>query len=161
GGRVARRPGCPRRPGPRREGDGAGDPGGGRHSSRGALRVSLPLERKRIGLTAGEMAYVDMGEGPPVLLLHGFPTSADLWRREAWLIAQRMRVIVPDLIGYGQSDKPVDADLTEPAQAGYVRELLDLLGVDDVAIVGHGIGGALAQMLALDAPGRVKALVLL
>jgi len=123
--------------------------------------VSLPLDRKRIGLTAGEMAYVDMGEGPPVLLLHGFPTSADLWRREAWLIAQRMRVIVPDLIGYGQSDKPVDADLTEPAQAGYVRELLDLLGVDDVAIVGHGIGGALAQMLALDAPGRVKALVLL
>ena len=123
--------------------------------------MSLPLDRKRIGLTAGEMAYVDMGEGPPVLLLHGFPTSADLWRREAWLIAQRMRVIVPDLIGYGQSDKPVDADLTEPAQAGYVRELLDLLGVDDVAIVGHGIGGALAQMLALDAPGRVKALVLL
>jgi 2-hydroxymuconate-semialdehyde hydrolase len=123
--------------------------------------VSLPLERTRIGLTVGEMAYVDMGEGPPVLLLHGFPTSADLWRREAWLIAQRMRVIAPDLIGYGHSDKPVDADLTEPAQAGYVLELLEALGVDEVAIVGHDIGGAIAQMLVLDAPVRVTALVLL
>jgi 2-hydroxymuconate-semialdehyde hydrolase len=123
--------------------------------------MSLPLERKRIGLSVGEMAYVDMGDGPPVLLLHGFPTSADLWRREAWLIAQRMRVIAPDLIGYGESDKPAEADLTEPAQAGYVRELLETLGVNEVAIVGHDIGGAIAQMLALDGPLRVQALVLL
>jgi pimeloyl-ACP methyl ester carboxylesterase len=123
--------------------------------------VSLPLERKRIGLSVGEMAYVDMGDGPPVLLLHGFPTSADLWRREAWLIAQRMRVIAPDLIGYGESDKPAEADLTEPAQAGYVRELLEALGINEVAIVGHDIGGAIAQMLALDGPLRVHALVLL
>lgn len=123
--------------------------------------MSFPLERTRIGLSAGQMAYVDMGEGPPVLLLHGFPTSADLWRREAWLMAQRMRVIAPDLIGYGHSDKPVGADLTEPAQAGYVRELLQTLGLTDVAIVGHDIGGAVAQILALDGPVRVKALVLL
>jgi 2-hydroxymuconate-semialdehyde hydrolase len=123
--------------------------------------VSLPLQRTRIGLSAGEMAYVDMGEGQPVLLLHGFPTSADLWRREAWLIAQRMRVIAPDLIGYGHSEKPVSADLSEPAQVGYVLELLEALGVTEVAIVGHDIGGAMAQMLALDAPVRVKALVLL
>jgi pimeloyl-ACP methyl ester carboxylesterase len=107
------------------------------------------------------MAYVDLGEGPPVLLLHGFPTSADLWRRDAWLLAQRMRVIAPDLIGYGQSDKPEEADLTEPAQAGYVRELLAALGIDEVAIVGHDIGGAIAQMLALDGGLRVRALVLL
>jgi 2-hydroxymuconate-semialdehyde hydrolase len=123
--------------------------------------MSLPLERKRIGLSAGEMAYVDMGEGPAVLLLHGFPTSANLWRREAWLIAQRMRVLVPDLIGYGESDKPAEADLTEMAQAGYVRELLEALGVNDVGIVGHDIGGAIAQMLAIDGPCRVEALVLL
>jgi 2-hydroxymuconate-semialdehyde hydrolase len=70
-------------------------------------------------------------------------------------------VIAPDLIGYGHSDKAFGADLTEPAQAGYVRELLQTLGVTDVAIVGHDIGGAVAQMLALDEPGRVKALVLL
>jgi pimeloyl-ACP methyl ester carboxylesterase len=107
------------------------------------------------------MAYVDMGDGPPVLLLHGFPTSADLWRREAWLLAQRMRVIAPDLLGYGESDKPADADLSEPAQAGYVRELLSALGIDELAIVGHDIGGAVAQMLALDEKPKARALVLL
>lgn len=118
------------------------------------------MERSRARLSAGEMSYVDMGEGPAVLLLHGFPTSADLWRREAWLLAQRMRVIVPDLVGYGQSDKPTEADLTEPAQAGYVRELLAELGIDELAVVGHDIGGAIAQMLALDGGPRVRALVL-
>ena len=123
--------------------------------------MNLPLERKRIGLSVGEMAYVDMGDGPPVLLLHGFPTSADLWRREAWLIAQRMRVIVPDLMGYGQSDKAAEADLSEPAQAAYARELLERLGIDELAVVGHDIGGAVAQMLALDGELRVRAMVLL
>jgi len=123
--------------------------------------VSLPLERKHLRISAGEIAYVDMGEGPPVLLLHGFPTSAYLWRREAWLLAQRMRVIAPDLLGYGESDKPAHADLSEAAQAGYVKELLSALGIAEVAVVGHDIGGAVAQMLALDRGPRVEALVLL
>jgi pimeloyl-ACP methyl ester carboxylesterase len=119
------------------------------------------MERKRMPVSAGEIAYVDMGDGPPVLLLHGFPTSADLWRREAWLLAQRMRVIVPDLLGYGESDKPGHADLSEPAQAGYVRELLEALGIHDLAVVGHDIGGAIAQMLALDSGLAIRSLVLL
>jgi pimeloyl-ACP methyl ester carboxylesterase len=107
------------------------------------------------------MAYVDMGNGPPVVLLHGFPTSANLWRREAWLMAQRMRVIAPDFIGYGQSARPADADLSEPAQAEYVRELLERLGVERFAVVGHDIGGAIAQMLALGGILDVRAMVLL
>jgi 2-hydroxymuconate-semialdehyde hydrolase len=123
--------------------------------------MSLSLERERLRVSAGEMAYVDMGDGPPVLLLHGFPTSADLWRREAWLLAQRMRVIVPDLLGYGESDKPGHADLSEPAQAGYVRELLETLAVTELALVGHDIGGAIAQMLALDGGLQIRSLVLL
>ncbi len=122
--------------------------------------MTLPLERRRIRLSAGEMAYVDMGEGPAVLLLHGFPTSAHLWRREAWLLAQRMRVIAPDLLGYGHSDCPEGADLSERAQAGYVGELLERLGIDELAIAGHDIGGAIAQILALDGDVTVKAMVL-
>jgi 2-hydroxymuconate-semialdehyde hydrolase len=107
------------------------------------------------------MAFVDMGEGPPVLLLHGFPTSSFLWRREVWLLAQGMRVIAPDLLGYGQSDKPSDADLSEPAQAGYIRELLGQLGIGELALVGHDLGGAVAQMLALDGGLHVRTLILL
>jgi pimeloyl-ACP methyl ester carboxylesterase len=107
------------------------------------------------------IAYVDLGEGPPVLLLHGFPTSCFLWRRVAWLLAQRMRVIAPDLLGYGASDRPAGADLSEPAQAAYVRELLQGLGVGRLAVVGHDIGGAIGQLLALDASELdISALVL-
>lgn len=123
--------------------------------------MSLVPEAKRTKVRGGELAYLDLGEGPAVLLLHGFPTSSVLWRREAWLLAQRMRVIAPDLLGYGESDKPDNADLSEPAQAGYVLELLDRLGIRELAVVGHDLGGALAQMLALDGAVEVRALILL
>ena len=53
-------------------------------------------------VSGGAMAYVDEGEGPPVVLLHGFPTSSFLWRREIPLLASRMRVIAPDMLGYGR-----------------------------------------------------------
>ncbi len=120
------------------------------------------LERTRASVSGGEMAYVDVGDGPAVVLLHGFPTSSFLWRREAWLLAQRMRVVAPDLLGYGESDKPVDGDLSEPAQARYVAELLEGLGIDRAAVVGHDIGGAVAQILALDHGSlAIPALVLL
>jgi 2-hydroxymuconate-semialdehyde hydrolase len=116
-------------------------------------------ERRRIGLADGELAYVEAGQGPPVVLLHGFPTSSFLWRRLIPLLATRMRVLAPDLLGYGASDKPADADLSVTAQARRVGELLTRLGVERAALVGHDLGGAVAQLLALD--GRAEALVLL
>jgi 2-hydroxymuconate-semialdehyde hydrolase len=123
----------------------------------------MPFERRRAATAGGEMAYVDaaVSEGPAVVLLHGFPTSSHLWRREIGLLAPRFRVIAPDLLGYGASEKPEDADLTEPAQAGYVGELLRQLGIERAALVGHHIGGAVAQMLALDGPVEAAALVLM
>jgi len=124
--------------------------------------AAFELEYERFPSSGGEIAYADLGEGPPVLLLHGFPTSSFLWRREAWLLAQRMRVIAPDLVGYGRSGKPKDADLFEQAQAGYVRELLAHLAIEQLAVVGHDLGGAIAQMLALDRGGpAVDAMVLI
>ena len=63
------------------------------------------------------------------MLLHGFPTSSYLWRREIPLFASRMRVIAPDLLGYGESDKPSrGGPVASRAQAGYVGELLAGLG---------------------------------
>jgi len=105
------------------------------------------------------MAYVDAGEGPAVVLLHGFPASSHLWRNVWPSLAERMRVIVPDLLGYGRSDQPEGVPLNMPAQAGYVRELVAGIGIDRFAVVGHDIGGAVSQLLALD--GGVEALVLM
>jgi 2-hydroxymuconate-semialdehyde hydrolase len=121
----------------------------------------IPLQHGRLIVSGGELAFVDVGEGPPVLLLHGFPTSSFLWRREVWLLAQRMRVIAPDLLGYGQSDRPADRDLSESAQAGYLQELLETLGIVELAVVGHEMGGDIAQMLALEGGLDVRVLVLL
>lgn len=117
------------------------------------------LDRARARVSAGELAYVDEGAGPAVVLLHGFPTSADLWRNLAPLLAPRFRVIAPDLLGYGQSGKPADADLAVPAQTTYLRELLDRLDLHEFAVVGHGAGGAVGQALALG--GGVRTLVLM
>ncbi|HZA27900.1 MAG TPA: alpha/beta hydrolase [Actinomycetota bacterium] len=121
--------------------------------------MTTTLERKRARVSAGDMAYAEEGSGPAVVLLHGFPTSAHLWSDLVPLLAPRFRAIAPDLIGYGDSAKPPDARLDVRAQAGYVRELLEQLGVSGFAAVGHDIGGGVAQLLALE--GGVHSLVLI
>jgi 2-hydroxymuconate-semialdehyde hydrolase len=117
-------------------------------------------EKRRRRTSGGEIAYTDEGDGPPVVLLHGFPQSSFVWRDLAPLLAARFRVIVPDLIGTGDSDKPDGLPLGLAAQATYIRELLDGLGVERYAVIGHSVGGGVAQLLALDGEG-VDAMVLM
>ncbi len=85
-----------------------------------------------------------------VVLLHGFPMTSFLWREFVPLLAGRFRVIVPDLLGSGDSKPDDDARLDLRAQTDIVTALLADLGVDRFAVVGHGVGGGIAQMLALD-----------
>jgi 2-hydroxymuconate-semialdehyde hydrolase len=117
------------------------------------------LEKRLAATTGGELAYVDTGEGLPVLLLHGFPLSSHVWRDVIPLLSSRFRVIAPDLLGAGDSDMRATAPLGIGPQAGYVRELLDGIGIGSVAAVGHASGGGVAQLLALD--GGVDAMVLI
>lgn len=121
--------------------------------------MSLTLEKRRVETSAGPMAYVEVGEGKPVILLHGFPTSSYLWRNLCPLLAPWFRVLAPDLIGYGDSVKPADRPLDAAAQAGYVGDLLDASGVEEFAVVGHGMGGGIAQLLALNRDVRAAVLV--
>lgn len=117
-------------------------------------------EKGRYVTSGGELSYFELGDAadPPVVLLHGFPASSFLWRRFAPLLSPWMRVIAPDLLGCGDSEKPSGEDLGLLAQVGYVRELLHGLGVSSFAAVGHGFGGGVAQLLALE--GDVRTLVL-
>lgn len=117
------------------------------------------LAKRRARVAGGELAYFESGEGKPVVFLHGFPTSSHLWRDLAPIVSTQARAIAPDLLGYGDSDKPSRDPLHPRAQAGYVRELLQHLGVETFAVVGHDIGGAVAQLLALE--GGVEAMVLI
>jgi 2-hydroxymuconate-semialdehyde hydrolase len=123
--------------------------------------VISAAEKLRVRTSGGEVAFIDVGarDAPTVLLLHGFPLSSFEWRDLLPLFASRFRVIAPDLIGSGDSDKPVSHPMDARAQAGYVRELLTELRVEKLAVVGHSVGGGIAQLLALDG-GGVEAVVL-
>lgn len=103
----------------------------------------------------------DEGDGPPVLLLHGFPDSSQLWRHQVpALVDAGLRAIVPDLRGFGASDRP-DA-VEEYAIARSVADMvavLDGLGVERARVVGHDFGAVVAWGLAAFAPERVDRLV--
>jgi 2-hydroxymuconate-semialdehyde hydrolase len=108
-----------------------------------------------------ELAYRRAGSGQPLLLLHGIPTSSRLWDSVGADLATDFDVIAPDLLGYGDSAKPADRDVSMAAQALLVPKLLDGLGVDRAIVVGHDLGGAVAQRMAVEAPERVAGLVLI
>jgi len=122
--------------------------------------VSPVDAKRRVHTSGGEIAYTDDGDGPPVVLIHGFPQSAFVWRDLGPLLSSRFRVIVPDMLGSGDSDRPVDEPIGLVAQAGYVAELVRALDIERYAVIGHSVGGGVAQLLAIDHAG-VDAMVLM
>lgn len=121
--------------------------------------MNAGLDKRRARTSGGELAYLEAGDGEPVLLLHGFHLSSYLWRGLVPLLATRFRVIAPDLLGCGDSEKPETAPLDITAQAGYVRELIGQLGIGTYAVAAHGPGGGVGQLLAIDSDA-VRAMVL-
>ena len=109
------------------------------------------------------LAVLDEGEGQPVLLLHGFPDSSYGWRHQVpALVEAGMRVIAPDLRGFGASDKPEGVE--EYAISRSVTDMLAMLaelGVEHAHVVGHDWGAGLAWSLAAFAPSQVDRLVVL
>jgi 2-hydroxymuconate-semialdehyde hydrolase len=107
------------------------------------------------------IAFTRRGSGKPVVLLHGIPTHGYLWRNVApRLAAAGMEATVVDLLGYGASDKPIEVDLGIAAQAQIIAAVLDSLRWQGGAVVGHDIGGGVAQLLAIDRPDLVRRLIL-
>ena len=118
-------------------------------------------QRRRARVSGGELSVLDVGhpDAPAVVLLHGYPTSSFLWRSFVPTLAAEMRVIAPDLLGAGGSERPSDAAIDAVAQTEYLGELLRSLDVSRFAAIGHGDGATVAQLLAVG--GDVDALVLL
>ena len=109
------------------------------------------------------MHAVTTGQGPTVLLLHGFPDTHSVWRKQVpALAAAGYRVLAPDLRGYGRSDAPGGIyDYTLEKLRGDVLGLLDALKIDKVHLVGHDWGGLIGWQLAALAPQRVARYVAL
>jgi pimeloyl-ACP methyl ester carboxylesterase len=114
-------------------------------------------------LTVGgyRLHLLEAGDGPAVLLLHGFAGSAEDWRPTGEVLARAgYRAIAVDGLGFGRSAKPGDAPYSLELSAGLYAGLLDRLGVGRAAVVAHSMGGKYALTLALLHPGRVAGLVL-
>ena len=101
------------------------------------------------------------GEGDPILLLHGFPTSSHLWSNLVALLPAGHRVVVPDFLGFGRSDLGDRDDLSIAGHAARTIGLLDNLRIKRCCIVGHHFGACVAATIASIAPERVTHLALL
>lgn len=104
-------------------------------------------------------AFVKVGRGPALLLLHGLGCDHTTWLPVIDSLARRYTVIAPDLLGHGGSDKP-RADYSVGGYANGMRDLLTVLGVDRVTVMGHSFGGGVAMQFAYQYPERTERLVL-
>jgi pimeloyl-ACP methyl ester carboxylesterase len=133
--------------------------------SRGSHIALLELT-KRAQTRRGEIAFDVLGSGPPVLLVHGTPSRALIWRQVAPVLAERHQVYVFDLLGFGASQRHVDQDVSLAAHAQVLAELTEQWELDRPAVVGHDIGGGvvlrahLVEGVAFDRIALIDAVVL-
>jgi pimeloyl-ACP methyl ester carboxylesterase len=130
--------------------------------ARTAAADRLKMMAIKIQVTNATIVLDDVGEGSPVLLLHGFPATRHLWSRVVPLLANSgCRLLVPDLVGYGASEAIAGVPIDMGSQARWMVEMLDTLGVAHAAVVAHDVGSAAAQIMVATAPQRVSSLVVL
>ena len=106
------------------------------------------------------VAWTDLGQGDPIILLHGIPTWSFLYNEVIPLLAQHCRVIAPDFLGHGYSDRRDFFDRSLLAQTDMIMRLMDHLGLKRAHFVGHDTGGGVALIMAIHHPERVAHLVL-
>lgn len=129
-----------------------------------ATRATPTLTERTVGVGSRRIHYAEVGDGAPVVLLHGGgPGASGLpnYERNIGALAREFRVIVPDMPGYGRSTKGLSRQDPFGDCAAGVAGLLDQLRIDRPVLVGNSLGGACALRMALDRPDRVAGLVLM
>ena len=118
------------------------------------------LELRTAQLKEGTVLYAVAGDGPPIILLHGFGGQIWNWEKQISPLSGRHRLYIPDLLGYGYSDRPA-VDYTPELFIESIRRLMDHVGLRTVSLIGNSMGGGIAWAFALTHPQRVEKLVLI
>ncbi len=120
------------------------------------------FERRQITTSGATINLVKGGDGPPLLLLHGYPQTHVMWHKVAPRLAQDFTVVATDLRGYGDSGKPQGdpehTNYSKRAMAQDQVEVMEQLGFDSFMLIGHDRGGRVSHRLAKDHPRRVRKL---
>jgi len=122
--------------------------------------AEVPKAGDVIRLDGVGIHYVDRGQGPPLVLIHGLGGRTYNFRYNIPVLSERLRVVALDLKGFGYSERPAAGDYSLAAQARLVGELMDRLGISRAAVLGHSMGGAIALRLAVTCPEKVDRLIL-
>ncbi|MEM8654232.1 MAG: alpha/beta hydrolase [Pseudomonadota bacterium] len=107
-----------------------------------------------------EIAYTDLGNGDPIILMHGIPTWSYLYHEVLDRLAKNNRVLAPDFIGHGMSDQRDQFDRSLRAQRDMIVSFMNALDVSSATLIGHDTGGGVALIMAVENPDRVNKLVL-
>lgn len=120
---------------------------------------NAPADATYAELEGARLRYVDEGQGPAVVLIHGYASSLETWATVMPALREQHRVLAMDLRGFGWSDR-APGDYSVEAQARHVLALMDQRGIERAAVVAHSYGSSVALTLALLAPERVTRIAL-
>ncbi|PLX48818.1 MAG: alpha/beta hydrolase [Desulfobulbaceae bacterium] len=118
--------------------------------------AQYPFSPKSLTINGHKLSYLDEGRGPVLVMLHGNPSWSYLYRNLVRRLQGRFRLIVPDHMGCGLSDKPQEYDYSLATHIANLTALLDHLGLEKCSLVLHDWGGAIGMGWAVDHPGRLE-----
>jgi len=123
--------------------------------------MNAHLEKHSVQAGATRWVYYEGGDGPTIVLLHGFAACKEVWLPVAKLLTAHFHLIIPDLPGWGESSRVDGASYNIDAQAARLQDFVQALGLQRFLLVGHAMGGAIAGVYAAEHPEHVSELALL
>jgi 2-hydroxymuconate-semialdehyde hydrolase/2-hydroxy-6-oxo-octa-2,4-dienoate hydrolase len=126
--------------------------------------AGIALEPHTINAGGVQTSYLETGSGEPLLMLHGSGPGVSAianWQNNIGTLAQRFRVLAPDIVGFGATERPADVTYSLRTWTDQIWAFLDAHGIDMTAIVGNSLGGRIALQMATDRPDRITKMVLM
>ncbi|MGH7804140.1 MAG: alpha/beta fold hydrolase [Candidatus Binatia bacterium] len=125
------------------------------------MTITDPRARREARVDGARIVYAEAGSGEPVVFLHGYPESRLAWRHQFAALARTHRLIAPDWIGWGESDRPLELSYLYDEEVERIGRFLDVVRAPQANLVVHDYGGHLAMGLAARHPERIRRLVVL